>query len=201
MPNSGTDDEKCLLAIHHWEPTEASRISQGRCSLWNHFHECSLKQCYGAPGCVYTYSPGILFSSIALVHTTVIAPSGPCVSWLPCLCFLQSAVCSQLDQGVTLLHPFSRTWPQWFSWLPFLLCISSCQTTFPLPLSGADVWGPSASSARHLFGVICPPTAFALLVGKVFVSFIFIFFCRCQELGTAQIAQDKRFVCFVHSFA
>lgn len=95
---------------------------------------------------MYTHIPWILFSSVAaLVHTTVAAPSGPCVSWLApasASCSLQSAL--SWSRG----SPFSRTWPQWFSWPPFLPCISSCQTTFPLPLSGTDVWGP--------FCLICP---------------------------------------------
>lgn len=178
MPNSGIDYEKCMLVIRHWEPTKTSMMSQGHCSLWNHFHECAPKQCCGAPGCMYTYIPWILFSSIAaLVHTTVIAPSGPCVSWLApasASCSLQSALSWSRGSPCFILSPghdlsdfpdflFSCAYPPV---RPPSLCLCLEQ------MSGA----PSASSARHLFGVICPPTAFALHVEKVFVSFIFIFF-------------------------
>lgn len=188
MPNNGIDYEKCMLVIHHWEPSETAMMSQGHCSLRSHFHECSPKQCYGAPAAC-THIPWILFSCMAaLVQTTVIATSAPCVSWLALA--LLPAVCSQLDERVTcfILSPgsdpsgfpdflFAHAYPPV---RPPSLCLCLQQ------MSGA----PSASSACHLFGVVCPPTAFALHVGKVFVSF-----------GTAQIAQDKRFVCFVHSFA
>lgn len=112
----------------------------------------------------------------------------PCLLTGPCLCFLQSALSWMRGSPCFILSPGSDP-----SGFPYFLFAHAYPPVRPPSLclclqqmSGA----PSASSACHLFGVVCPPTAFALHVGKVFVSF-----------GTAQIAQDKRFVCFVHSFA
>lgn len=167
-------------------------MSQGHCSLWSHFHKCS---------------PTVLWST--WLHDThpldsLLIPGCPgphhcnchqwsqSPDWQSALSWTRGSPCFILSPGPDpsgfLGFLFSHAYPPV---RPPSLCLCLEQ------MSGA----PSASSACHLFGVVCPPpTAFALHVGKVFVSFIFIF-CRCQELGTAQIAQDKSFVCFVHSFA
>lgn len=142
---------------------------------------------------MYTYIPWILFSSVAaLVHTTVAAPSGPCVSWLApasASCSLQSALSWSRGSPCFILSPghdlsdfpdllFSRAYPPV---RPPSLCLCMEQ------MSGA----PSASSARHLFGVICPPTAFALHVEKVFVSFIFIFFVGVRSLAQHRLPRTS----------
>lgn len=136
-----------------------------------------------------THIPWILFSCMAaLVQTTVIATSAPCVSWLA----PASASCSLLSAGPEghLLHPSPGFDPSGFPDFLFAhppvrppsLCLCLQQ------ISGA----PSASCACHLFGVVCPPTAFALHVGKVFL------FGTAQDCTGQAFCLPCSFLCLGH---